>query len=276
MKTVLHQMPPFKHEFYAIAIKLEGGGYTATGNYSTKDMKATVFFNSPYQIIKWDIVPDWKGFYIIFSEDFYRGTNQTKRITDEFPFLLVDNTAPLEISLPEAELFYKTFKDIYFEHHAGLPHAEKIIRNHVHVLLYKTSRIYAKSPAAQNHSTSERDNDLNTVSRFRTLLETSFYPDKTYDNNRPHQVQFYAEQLNIHPNHLNAIIKRITGTSASEHIYKHILSLAKSKLRNTGKSVKEIAFELYYDYPNHFASFFKKHTGQTPGQYRQSLAAGTL
>ena len=23
-------MPPFKHEFYAIAIKLEGGGYTAT------------------------------------------------------------------------------------------------------------------------------------------------------------------------------------------------------------------------------------------------------
>lgn len=270
MKTVIHQMPPFKHEFYAIAIKLEGGGYAATGNYSTKDMKATVFFNSPYQIIKWDIVPDWKGFYIIFSEDFYRGAHQTMRITDEFQFLLVDNTAPLEISVSQAELFYKTFTDIYFEHHSGLPHAEKIIRNHVNTLLYKTSRIYAESPAAQNPSTSERDNDLNTVSRFKTFLETSFYPDKAYGNNRPHQVQFYAEQLNIHPNHLNAIVKRITGTSASEHIYRHILSLAKSKLRNTGKSVKEIAFELYYDYPNHFANFFKKQTGQTPGQYRKS------
>lgn len=264
-------MPPFKHEFYAIAIKLEGGGYAATGNYSTKDMNATVFFNSPYQILKWEIVPDWKGFYIIFSEDFYRGTNPSKRITDEFPFLLIDNTTPLEISMAEAELFYKTFTDIYFEHHSGLLHAEKIIRNHVNVLLYKTSRIYARSPASQNPSTNERDNDLKTVSRFRTFLETSFYPDKTYNTNRPHQVQFYAEQLNLHPNHLNAIIKRITGTSASEHIYKHILSLAKSKLRNTGKSVKEIAFELYYDYPNHFANFFKKHTGQTPGQYRKSL-----
>lgn len=271
MATVHHQMPPFKHEFYAIAIKLEGGGYATSGNYSTKDLKATVFFNSPYQIIKWDIVPDWKGFYIIFSEDFYRGENQSRRITDEFPFLLIDNTIPLKVSASEAELFHKTFGDIYFEHHSKLPHGEKVIRNYISVLLYKTARIYAQNPAAKNPSTSERDNDLNTVSRFKTLVETSFYPDKRYGASSPHQVQFYAEKLNMHPNHLNAVVKRITNTSASEHIYRHILSLAKSKLRNTGKSVKEIAFELYYDYPNHFANFFKKQTGQTPGQYRKSL-----
>ncbi|MEM9439896.1 MAG: hypothetical protein AAGA73_05580, partial [Pseudomonadota bacterium] len=35
-----------------------------------------------------------------------------------------------------------------------------------------------------------------------------------------HQVQFYADKLNIHPNHLNAIVKRITDTPASAHIQK--------------------------------------------------------
>ena len=75
MKTVHAKMPPFKHEFYAIAIRLEGSGIVSTGNYKTDALKATVFFNSPYQILHWDIAPDWKGYYVIFSEEFYQSIN---------------------------------------------------------------------------------------------------------------------------------------------------------------------------------------------------------
>ncbi|MEM9143802.1 MAG: helix-turn-helix domain-containing protein, partial [Bacteroidota bacterium] len=88
------------------------------------------------------------------------------------------------------------------------------------------------------------------------------------------QVQFYADKLGLHPNHFNAIVKRITDSTASEHIYGHILSLASSQLRNTTKSVKEIAFALYYEYPNHFSKFFKTHTGQTPNQFRRRQKQG--
>ncbi|MEO1436603.1 MAG: hypothetical protein AAFV80_13780, partial [Bacteroidota bacterium] len=70
MATVHQRMPQFKHEFYAIALKLEGRGYVKTGNFATETPQATVFFNSPYQILYWDIAPDWEGYYIIFSEDF--------------------------------------------------------------------------------------------------------------------------------------------------------------------------------------------------------------
>lgn len=80
-----------------------------------------------------------------------------------------------------------------------------------------------------------------------------------------------VDVLSVHLNHLNAILKRITTYSASELIYRHILSLAKSKLSNIDKSVKEIAFELYYNYPNHFAKFFMKQTGVTPVGFRKSL-----
>ncbi len=271
MKTVHHKMPPFKHEFYALAIKLDGSGYAKTGNYSTADKKATIFFNSPYQILQWDIAPDWDGYYIIFSEDFYREDNSQKRITEQFPFLLIDNTIPMDISEEDAQLFSKVFEDIYKEHHSNHASSKAIIRHYVYIALLKTSRLFDYSKSKIEVTTSQRSHDLAIVSRFNTLLELAFHPGQMYAQTLPSQVQFYANKLNLHPNHFNAIVKRITDSTASEIIYNHILNLAKSKLANTTMSVKEIAFELYYNYPNHFANFFKSRMQMTPSQYRKSL-----
>ncbi len=271
MKTVNQQQSPFKHEFYAIALKLDGGGYAKTGNFSTKDLKATVFFNSPYQILQWDIAPDWEGYYIIFSEDFYRRENPKKRISEDFPFLLVDNSEPLTIEEDEVNTFINTLEAIHKEYQRQQKDVKSIIYHHTQVLLYKVARLYESKIPIESRSFVQRDNDIATVSRFKTLIETSFYPDLHFENSEPHKVQFYADKLSIHPNHLNAVVKRITGNSASEMIYRHMLSLAKSKLKNTDKSIKEIAFDLYYNYPNHFANFFKKQEGITPNLYRKTM-----
>ncbi|MEL7121910.1 MAG: helix-turn-helix domain-containing protein [Bacteroidota bacterium] len=270
MKTVRQQMPPFKHEFFAIALKLDGSGFATTGNFSTKDLKATVFFNSPYQITHWEIAPDWEGFYVIFSEELYRQAHPNKRITQDFPFLLSDQSLPLAVTESEAEDLYKIFSSIFFEHQKLQIHQEEIVTSFINVILYKTARLFYKQYQNEDVTTSRRDSDLDTVSRFKALLETAFYPDQIYKDQSPHQVQFYAEKLNIHPNHLNALVKRITEQSASDLIQNHLLSLAKSKLKNTNLSVKEVAYDLYYNYPNHFSSFFKKRTGKTPNAWRNS------
>ncbi len=270
MGSVKNQMPPFKHEFYAVAIKLEGGGFAKTGNYSTEGKKATVFFNSPYQILQWNIAPNWEGFYVIFSEDFYRGILSKRRLTEDFQFLLIDNAIPMDIGDEEATLFTKLFQDIYKEHRANAKHAEEIIRHYLHIVLHKVSRLYDRSVKGEAVTTTQRNQDLTIVSRFKTLLDLAFRPGQHYENLLPNQVQYYADKLNLHPNHFNAVIKRITDNSASDLIYNHILNLAKSQLTNTDKSVKEIAFELYYNYPNHFANFFKSRMNMTPSQYRKS------
>ncbi|MEL7005299.1 MAG: helix-turn-helix domain-containing protein [Bacteroidota bacterium] len=272
MKTVHAQMPPFKHEFYAIAMKLEGSGSVSTGNYKTETLKATVFFNSPYQILHWDIAPDWKGYYVIFSEDFYRKSHLKKRLTEVFPFLLVDNTVPLEVTEQEASAFLTTFQDMIEELELDAKESEEIIQNYLQVLLLKVSRLFVKNVDNKKMELThdQRNNDLNLVGRFKAMIETSFYPDQSFGAYSPHQVQFYADKLSIHPNHLNAVIKRITSNSASELVQKHVLALAKSKLINSDRSVKEIAYDLYYEYPNHFANFFKRHTIMTPSQYRKN------
>ncbi|MEM8928310.1 MAG: AraC family transcriptional regulator [Bacteroidota bacterium] len=270
MKTVHAQMPPFKHEFYAIALKLDGSGYAKTGNYSTENLKATVFFNSPYQILHWDIAPDWNGFYIMFSEDFYRRPFHEYRLAERFPYLLLDQTLPLTIDDREARTLEKLFADIFAEFHVDDRRTKDIILSYVHILLLKVARLFEKQAKGLKLGKEERTNDIKTVGRFKTLIEESFRNNGLYESESPHQVQFYALRLNMHPNHLNALIKRITDHTASEIIQKHVLSLAKSRLRNTGLSIKEIAFELHYNYPNHFTIFFKKQLGITPNQYRNS------
>ena len=269
MKTVKYKMPPFKHEFYAIALKLSGGGFTETGNFSTESLSATVFFNSPYQIIQWDIAPDWDGYYIIFSEEFYQLGQPKHQISTDFPFLLVDNTIPIALSETEALPFINTFRDLLTEHQKEDTMSRTICHLGTQMLLHKVARLFKEKVPTQDLTRTHRDNDLTLVSRFKTLVETSFYPNQHFEHGEPHKVQFYADQLHLHPNHLNAVVKRIASQSASEIIYKHMVALAKSKLRQTNKSIKEIAFDLYYNYPNHFANFFKKQTGMTPNAFRK-------
>ena len=101
-------------------------------------------------------------------------------------------------------------------------------------------------------------------------MPQSFYPDtvlETFSN--LHSTSYYAQKLSVHPNHLNAVVKGLTGLTALNHIHKHLLGLSKSYLSQTDWSIKEIAYLLQFDSPNNFNSFFKKNTQQTPGAYRK-------
>ncbi len=91
--------------------------------------------------------------------------------------------------------------------------------------------------------------------------------DTTTEIRKP---SFYAKKLNVHPNHLNAVVKRITEKTATAIIQNKLVTAAKSLLVQAGLSVKEVAFKLCFKKPTHFNSFFKKATGFTPQQYRKN------
>ena len=80
MPSVVAQMSPFKHEFYAIAIKVEGSGKAISGHHTNFPEGATIFFNTPFQILSWDILPDWEGYYIMFSKEFFIQSKHLQKI----------------------------------------------------------------------------------------------------------------------------------------------------------------------------------------------------
>lgn len=88
------------------------------------------------------------------------------------------------------------------------------------------------------------------------------------ENRNKASVAVLAGELNITPIHLNRICKTIAGKTAGQLQDDYLITEAKKYLAYTGHSVSEIAYLLHFEYPNYFARFFKKHTGERPKAYR--------
>ena len=271
MTTVIAKMEPFKHEFYAIAIKVEGSGKAISGHHTNFPEGATVFFNSPFQIVSWDIVPDWKGYYLMLSKEFITKSKHLQELLADFPFLKIDKSIPFEVQPDEVSKLLAIYEAIYEEQQHLQQDSTQIMEAQVLVLLSFVKRFFTQQVTKEDAASAFRKADVHLLSRFQTLIETSFY-ETSLGTKKTHSTSFYADLLAIHPNHLNATVKSITGHTAKQHINQHILQLAKSRLLQTQMSVKEIAYSLYFDSPNNFGSFFKKLTDQTPNTFRKSQA----
>jgi AraC-like DNA-binding protein len=271
MATVNSQMPAFRHEFYALALKSNGDGSVVSGHFDNFPEGATIFFNTPFQLLSWDIVPNWQGYYLMFSQDFVAQSAVLSQILEWFPFLKMEKSIPFEIPAQELPVILSIYQNIWNEYNGKAADKFQVIEAHLYLLLSLMRRLFEQQVDSDMASISLKAADLKLLSRYQTLIQTSFYQDahpETFAN--LHSTSYYAQKLSVHPNHLNAVVKKLTGITALNHIHQHLLVLAKSYLVQTSWSVKEIAYALYFESPNNFSAFFKKRTGQTPVAYRQS------
>lgn len=69
--------------------------------------------------------------------------------------------------------------------------------------------------------------------------------------------------------YFNRLFKSATGVSPSRYHINLRLDEAKRLLRETKKTIVEIALDVGYSNPSHFAQLFRKETGLSPSDYRQ-------
>ena len=270
MPTVVSQMPPFRHNFYAIAMKVEGKGKVITGHHADFPEGTVIFFNSPFQILSWDIAPDWEGYYLMFSQDFIAQSFHFNNLLDQFPFLKIDKAMPFKVGKEEVGTLLAVYEKIYEAYHSTDADKFDFIEVYTLLLLNYVKRYFHQQVHPLEAEKAIRSADVKLLSRYKSLIETQFRPDTSLVKaKRLHSTRYYAEYLNVHPNHLNAVVKGLTGQTALHFIHQHMLQLAKAQLVQTALSVKEIAYNLHFDSPNNFSSFFKKQTQQTPLAYRK-------
>lgn len=82
-------------------------------------------------------------------------------------------------------------------------------------------------------------------------------------------VSEYAENLNVSADHLNKVIKKNTGKSASAWIEDSLILSAKMMLKNTDLTMNEIAENLGILDSSYFARKFKTHEKISPTEYRK-------
>jgi AraC family transcriptional activator of pobA len=99
------------------------------------------------------------------------------------------------------------------------------------------------------------------IEELRRLIDANFRTERL--------IRFYAERLNMTPDRLNDHVKRATGVTAGHLIRRRVLTEAKRQLVFTGQAIHEIAYDLAFADPSHFARFFRKQTGMTPQAFRE-------
>ena len=83
-------------------------------------------------------------------------------------------------------------------------------------------------------------------------------------------VQYCADKLCMSSNYFGDMIKRTTGDTAGNYIRQYIIQIAKNRLAD-GVGIAQVAYELGFEYPQHFSRMFKKQAGITPSEYYEQI-----
>lgn len=76
-----------------------------------------------------------------------------------------------------------------------------------------------------------------------------------------------AEAVGLSPVHLNRLFQKSLGMTSYAWLDQYRLNQA-HLLLHSGRRIKEISFSLGFSSPQHFSTWFKRKTGQTPGEVR--------
>ena len=251
-------VPPHKWSHYRIGLIKEGSADCTCGIYKFKAQENTLLIIPPHVVnssANWS--PNSKGYFLLFNLDFF--------LQSHFPFSHLKNKRILESSVqPNIQLtpeqaagVEQIFKTILGEKHDENPYKKELIALKIIELLIQIERLYLEV-----HEFDDNQIALDLVKQFSDLIEANFSQERS--------VAFYASALHIHPNHLNAVIKKSSGMTAKDSIQNRLLLETKYLLHNTSLSIKEIAGQLGFDDPNYFAVFFKRSEGLSPIAYRAS------
>ena len=108
------------------------------------------------------------------------------------------------------------------------------------------------------------------VSDFEQLLKDYFNSGNPSQKGIP-SVKYFGEALNLSPYYLSDLLKKETGRNTQEYIHDYIIEKAKTALLNSNDPVSQIAYDLGFEYPQHFSKVFKNKTGMSPKEFRKGV-----
>ncbi len=190
-----------------------------------------------------------------------------QEVFGEFPFLLAEIVPPQELSENDMREFDALYQQMFGEFKSESKYKNKILGNLFLIILLKIKEKFwcGYDPLEEGNNSSQ------IVKAFKQLLENAFKDIMIRETSGTRvQAQDLAEQLNIHPNYLNSVIKSKTGKTVNDWISSRTLSTAKTMLTGTNLSAKEISYKLGFSEPTHFNRFFKNQIGLSPGAFRKS------
>lgn len=261
-KPMRHMRHTFS--FYVVFLKDEKNCELIYGRQRYDYQKGSVICLAPGQVIGIEDTGEVfqpKGWALCFDPELIRGTSLGRNMF-EYSFFSYDVNEALHLSESERRLFVDCLEKIKMELENKTDRLSKrLIATNIELLLDYCLRFYERQFVTREPV------NRNILVRFETLLEEYFSGGKAVNNGLP-SVKYCASELCLSAGYFGDLIKKETGISAQTYIQNKVINIAKERILNPMYSITQVAYELGFQYPQHFTRLFKKVTGKTPKDYK--------
>ncbi|MFD2720137.1 helix-turn-helix domain-containing protein [Hymenobacter monticola] len=258
--------PHVRRDFYKIKLMRQVQGVLSYADQRVSVQDSTLVMVNPLIPHSWERHGGSPtGYACLFTEEFV--TQQLKTASVAGSPLFRVGAAPVLFPPPETvEKIAGVFEDMLAEMQSDYANKYDLLRSYVQIILHEAQKL---APAAPHHPPANSAARLSAA--FLALLDGSF-PIATPQHTLPlRNANEFARQLAVHTNHLNKALKETTGKTTTEHIAEKLLAEAKALLRHSNWSMAEISYCLGFEHASNFNSFFRKHAGCPPSQYRRQV-----
>lgn len=249
---------------YALFLKNVKCGDIRYGRQIYDYQEGTVTSFAPGQVVEVDMLQGVRpnAYGLLFHPDLIKGTSLGQDIK-HYSFFSYASAEALHLSEEEKSIFTDCLEKIRMElQHPIDKHSKRLISRNIELLLDYCMRFYERQFITRSES------NKSVLVKFEALLDDYFQSDKPQTDGLP-SVKYFADKVFLSPNYFGDLIKKETGKSAQEYIQTRMIDIAKEMIAGTEKTVSQIAYELGFQYSQHFNRIFKKNTGYTPGEYRK-------
>jgi AraC family transcriptional regulator, transcriptional activator of pobA len=243
---------PYRNYFYGIGLSLEGKRRIQVGVDTYDYAEGSLLVIGPGIIRQWlDKNDALNSEALFFTPELFKSPINPHFLSD-LPLFKTGIQHVLPLSETDFEATHRIF-DLLRQY----KNEEKIVASLALSLIEMTAQFQPKTTQLEGNKDSR---SLHISRQFDALLQKHYLENK--------DVVFYAEKLNLTPNHLSETIKTATGKSAKKRIEDVLIMEAKCLLKQTDMTIKEITYWLGFEDPSYFIKFFKNAENSTPNAYR--------
>lgn len=193
---------------------------------------------------------------IVFSFDFISGISFKKDIAEIMR--KIEQHATVSLTGAAAREYLHLYNLILNQYQSTELYRDEVVRSLFTTMIYKLTGYYLKQLKEEHIITHSRQEKI-----YQLFLNQLF---KDYKKHRT--VSHYAEKLYLSPKYFSKVIVDMTGKTPIDWIQEITINASKALIKGSSLTIEQISEELNFPNRSFFGTFFKKHTGLTPYQYR--------
>jgi len=228
-----------------------------------------LFLVTPQVPYRWRPLTDEPAGYCCLFDDAFLLPARSGVVLAELPLFRPGAYPVWEVAEADCAALEAVFEKMARELPSAHAFRPELLRTYLWELIYLVQRLQPAPARLAPQGAAAR-----LATQFAELLERQFPRPGPYPPLRLRTATDYAQQLAVHVNHLNRALKASTGHTTTALLSRRLLQEARLLLKQTTWPISEIADSLGFADVAHFSTFFKRHAGQTPGDFRRPAGAG--